>query len=98
MVGLNKKMGHRALPNCAWSLGGGAGGATGYLVGEPHQGLRSMFQMMNAMRIEVGLWAAALGKRGLNESLLYAEGREQGGKRIIEHARLELPRHLLDAS
>jgi len=85
VVGLNKKMGHRALPNCAWSLGGGAGGATGYLVGEPHQGLSAMFQMMNAMRIEVGLWAAALGKRGLNESLLYAEGREQGGKRIIEH-------------
>jgi len=38
---------------------------------------------MNAMRIEVGLGAAALGKRGLNESLLYASDREQGGKRII---------------
>ena len=85
VVGLNKKMGHRALPNCAWSLGGERGGATGYLIGEPHGGLSAMFMMMNAMRIEVGLWAAALGKRGLNESLLYAEEREQGGKRIILH-------------
>jgi len=79
VVSLNKKMGHRALPNCAWTLGQSTGGAVGYLVGEPHQGLQAMFLMMNAMRIEVGLSAAAVGKRGLNESLLYAEQREQVG-------------------
>jgi hypothetical protein len=33
-------MGHRALPNCAWTLGDATGGAVGYLVGEPHQGLQ----------------------------------------------------------
>ena len=46
----------------------------------------SMMMMMNAMRIEVGLGAATLGKRGYLEALLYAQEREQGGKRIIEHA------------
>ena len=45
-----------------------------------------MFNMMNAMRIEVGLGAACLGKRGYLESLHYAHDREQGGKAIIEHA------------
>lgn len=43
------------------------------MVGEENAGLRCMFTMMNAMRIEVGLGAAALGKRGFLESLLYAQ-------------------------
>ena len=63
LVSLNKKMGHRAISNCAWSLGD-RGGAVGYLVGREGEGLTCMFGMMNAMRIEVGLAAACLGKRG----------------------------------
>lgn len=86
VVSLNKKMGHHALSNCAWNLGDQGEGAVGYLIGKPHQGLACMFRMMNAMRIEVGLGAAALGKRGLQESLLYAQEREQGGARIIEYS------------
>ena len=86
LIGLNKKMGHRAITNCAWSLGGRADGAVGYLVGREGGGLACMFEMMNAMRIEVGLGATCLGKRGLLESLLYAQEREQGGCPIIEHA------------
>ena len=54
LVGLNKKMGHRAITNCAWSLGSRDGGAVGYLVGGEGKGLSLMFGMMNAMRIEVG--------------------------------------------
>ena len=86
LISLNKKMGHRAITNCAWSLGSGGEGAIGYLVGKEGEGLRCMFGMMNAMRIEVGLGAACLGKRGYLESLCYAQEREQGGKPIIEHA------------
>jgi len=86
LVSLNKKMGHKAITNCAWSLGGSRGGATGFLVGTEGGGLRAMFGMMNAMRIEVGLSAAVLAKRGYLESLLYAQEREQGGRPIIEHA------------
>ena len=37
------------------------------------------------MRIEVGLGAACLGKRGFLEALLYAQEREQGGCPIVEH-------------
>lgn len=85
VISLNSKMGHRALSNCAWSLGDHSGGAVGYLVGEPHRGLSCMLMMMNAMRIEVGLGAAALGKRGFQESLLYAQEREQGGSKIIDY-------------
>ena len=47
LVSLNKKMGHKSLTNCAWSLGGDGGGAVGYLVGKRHQGLRGMLMMMN---------------------------------------------------
>ena len=54
LVSLNKKMGHRAITNCAWSLGPKRGGAVGYLVGREGAGLECMFGMMNAMRIEVG--------------------------------------------
>ena len=86
LIGLNKKMGHKAITNCAWSLGARGEGAIGYLVGPEGGGLSCMFSMMNAMRIEVGLGAACLGKRGFLESLAYAQEREQGGKRIIEHA------------
>jgi alkylation response protein AidB-like acyl-CoA dehydrogenase len=73
VISLNKKMGHRALSNCAWVLGERAGGAVGYLVGKENEGLQNMFFMMNAMRIEVGLSAASLGQRGFLESLLYAQ-------------------------
>ena len=86
VISLNKKMGHRALSNCAWVLGERAGGAVGYLVGKENEGLQNMFFMMNAMRIEVGLSAASLGLRGFLESLVYAQHREQGGQMILEYA------------
>lgn len=115
LVSLNKKMGHHAITNCAWSLGERSGGAVGYLVGPEHGGLGCMVRraralpmhktrstepsptptllracaaqlhMMNAMRIEVGMGATLVGRRGLLESLLYAQEREQGGRQIIDH-------------
>jgi butyryl-CoA dehydrogenase len=44
-VGVEHKLGLRASPTCAMVFGE-QGGATGWLVGEPHQGLRCMFTMM----------------------------------------------------
>jgi butyryl-CoA dehydrogenase len=71
----------------------------GYLVGQPGEGLRCMFHMMNEARIGVGLGAVMLGYAGYEASLDYARQRTQGrpitgaGKdaaqppvRIIEHA------------
>jgi butyryl-CoA dehydrogenase len=105
LAGLNHKLGYRGIPNTLLNFGegkfavrGGAG-AIGYLVGQPGEGLRCMFHMMNEARIAVGLGAAMLGFAGYEASLDYARTRPQGrsigpqGKdvskpqvSIIEHA------------
>ncbi|NRA33010.1 MAG: acyl-CoA dehydrogenase [Polyangiaceae bacterium] len=94
-TGTFHKMGWRALPSIALTFGE-AGDCHGYLVGEPHRGMRYMFQMMNEARIGVGLHAAATALVAYEESLAYAKERPQGralkGKadgpqvNIIEHA------------
>lgn len=77
VAGLNHKMGYRNATNTVLNFGE-RDGATGYLVGEPHQGLGYMFQMMNEARIGIGLGAAALAYQGYNLSLDYARNRPQG--------------------
>jgi alkylation response protein AidB-like acyl-CoA dehydrogenase len=77
VVGLNHKMGYHAAINTVFALGD-RGGAQGWLVGEPHQGLKCMFHMMNEARIAVGLGAAAMGWAGYRHSLAYARDRVQG--------------------
>ena len=52
----------------------------GWLVGEPHQGLKYMFMMMNGARIAVGRGAAAIVMAGYQASLEYAKERVQGRK------------------
>ncbi|MFX1674785.1 acyl-CoA dehydrogenase [Paraburkholderia sp. A2WS-5] len=107
LAGLNHKMGHRGTTNCLLNFGEGtryrphnaAGGAIGYLVGKPGEGLACMFHMMNEARIGVGLGASALGYTGYLHALDYARNRPQGrgagpgGKdpssaqvRLVEHA------------
>lgn len=77
VAGLNHKMGYRNATNTALNFGEREG-AIGYLVGEPHQGLGYMFQMMNEARIGIGLGAAAIAYQGYNLSLDYARNRPQG--------------------
>ncbi|MCY9783326.1 acyl-CoA dehydrogenase [Nocardiopsis sp. EMB25] len=83
-AGLNHKMGYRGTVNALLNFGegahtpGGAPGAVGYLVGEPHQGLEYMFHMMNGARIGVGAGAMAVGYTGYLKSLAYARERLQG--------------------
>ena len=105
LAGLNHKLGNRGIPNTLLNFGEGkypvrgSSGAIGYLVGQPHEGLRCMFHMMNEARIAVGMGATMLGYAGYEASLAYAQNRPQGrpigigGKdaskpqvRIIEHA------------
>jgi len=105
LAGLNHKLGWRGTTNTLLNFGegkfpvDGRPGAVGYLVGQPHEGLRCMFHMMNEARIGVGTAAAMLGLAGYYASLDYARNRPQGrpviigGKdaasppvRIIEHA------------
>lgn len=52
----------------------------GYLVGEAHQGLKYMFQMMNGARIDVGMTAASTASAAYYASLQYAKERPQGRK------------------
>ena len=84
LAGLNHKMGFRGTTNTLLNFGegvhtpGGAPGAVGFLVGEPHRGLSYMFHMMNEARVGVGCGAMALGYTGYLKSLQYARQRPQG--------------------
>lgn len=77
LAGLNHKMGHRGTTNTLLNFGE-AGECHGYLVGEPHQGLRYMFHMMNEARIGVGTGAVMSALAGYLYSLDYARTRPQG--------------------
>lgn len=84
LAGLNHKMGMRGTTNTVLSFGdgryesAGKGGAVGYLVGELHNGLAYMFNMMNEARLGVGCISTALGYAGYLQSLDYAKLRVQG--------------------
>lgn len=106
LAGLNHKMGYHGSVNTVLNFGDGGEGAYGELVGEPHQGLFYMFQMMNEARISVGLSAAALSMAGYRAACDYAMERRQGRPAeskdpntpmvpIIEHA--DIKRMLLQS-
>ncbi len=84
LAGLNHKMGYRGTTNCLLNFGEGKHrplgqpGAVGWLVGNLHQGLAAMFNMMNEARIAVGLGAVMLGYTGYLHALDYARSRPQG--------------------
>ena len=77
LAGLNHKMGFRGTTNTVLKFGE-SNDCRGWLVGEPHQGLRYMFHMMNEARIGIGMTAAVLGYTGYLHSLTYAKERPQG--------------------
>ncbi len=84
LAGLNHKLGYRGTTNCLLNFGegkfqpGGQAGAIGYLVGQPGEGLKCMFHMMNEARVGVGMGAVMLGYAGYEASLAYARQRLQG--------------------
>ena len=84
LAGINHKLGSRGTVNTAPVFGsgaftpGGAAGAVGYLVGEPHKGLSYMFHMMNAARLGVGMSATTTAYTAYLKSLDYARTRPQG--------------------
>ncbi len=95
VVSLEHKLGIHASPTCVMAFGERGEGAVGYLVGEPHQGMRQMFTMMNDARLGVGLQGLAIAERAYQQALAYAQDRQQGrgpttppGEQapIIEHA------------
>ncbi|MBB4659715.1 acyl-CoA dehydrogenase [Parvularcula dongshanensis] len=77
VAGIEEKLGQHGSPTCVMSYGD-AGECLGTLVGEENAGLKSMFVMMNAARIDVGMQAASVGEASFQHALAYAQGRVQG--------------------
>jgi len=76
-VSIEHKFGIHASPTCVLQYGD-AGGAVGYMVGEPNRGLEYMFTMMNHARLGVGLEGVAIAERAYQHALEYAKTRVQG--------------------
>lgn len=72
-TGLEHKMGIHGSPTCVIDMEG----AEGYLVGEPHKGMRVMFTMMNAARLHVGLEGLAGAEIAYQTALAFAKDRRQ---------------------
>ncbi len=93
-AGLEHKLGIHASPTCVMKFGEGDG-AIGYLVGQENRGLNTMFIMMNAARLAVGIQGVAVAERATQRAVAYARDRRQGRTAsskagemgpIIEHA------------
>ena len=71
---LEHKMGLRASATCVLHFDD----AIGYLVGEPNQGLASMFVMMNETRLTTGIQGVAIAEVAYQNAAEYAKERLQG--------------------
>ena len=68
------KMGIKASATCVLDFDQ----ATGWMVGEPHKGMRAMFVMMNGARLAVGLQGLGLSEVAYQNARAYARERLQG--------------------
>jgi alkylation response protein AidB-like acyl-CoA dehydrogenase len=96
---LEHKLGIHGSPTASMSFGD-QGGAIGYLLGEPGQGLACMFTMMNHARLNVGLEGLGVSERAYQHARAYALERVQGrtalgSKTIIGHP--DVRRMLMDS-
>lgn len=85
VLSLEHKMGLHGSPTCVMSFEG----ATGWLVGAPHDGMRAMFTMMNNARLGVGAEGIGVAEAAYQHALAYAQERRQGRTAegtIIGHA------------
>ena len=71
---VEEKMGIHGNATCVMNYDG----ATGYLLGDLHKGMRAMFTMMNEARLGVGLQGYAVAEAAYQNSLSYAKDRLQG--------------------
>ncbi|HKL04876.1 MAG TPA: acyl-CoA dehydrogenase family protein, partial [Roseovarius sp.] len=80
VVSLEHKMGLHGSPTAVMEYSG----ATGWLVGEPHDGMRAMFTMMNNARLGVGVQGIGVAEGAYQHALAYALDRKQGRSLIEE--------------
>ena len=71
---LEEKMGIHANPTCVMNYDG----ATGFLVGQQHKGMRAMFTMMNEARLGVGVQGYSQAETAYQNALAYSKDRLQG--------------------
>jgi alkylation response protein AidB-like acyl-CoA dehydrogenase len=71
---IEEKMGIHGNATCVMNFDG----ATGYLLGDLHKGMRAMFTMMNEARLGVGLQGYAQAAVAYENALAYAKDRLQG--------------------
>jgi len=71
---IEEKMGIHGNATCVMNYDG----ATGWLLGEAHKGLRAMFTMMNEARLAVGLQGYAQAEVAYQNAVAYARDRLQG--------------------
>jgi butyryl-CoA dehydrogenase len=71
---IEHKMGIKASATCVLNFDE----ATGWLIGEPHKGMRAMFAMMNTERLSVGVQGLGLAEASYQGAVAYARERLQG--------------------
>jgi len=71
---IEHKMGIKANSTCVMNFDN----ARGWLVGEPHKGMRAMFTMMNGARLGVGIQGLGVAEVACQNAVAYAKERLQG--------------------
>ena len=71
---IEEKMGIHGNATCVMNYDG----ATGFLIGDLHKGMRAMFTMMNEARLGVGLQGYAVAEAAYQNAVAYAKDRLQG--------------------
>ena len=89
VISLEHKLGLHGSPTAVMQYDG----ATGWLIGEPHDGMRAMFTMMNNARLGVGGQGIGAAEGAYQHALAYAKARKQGATSapkgigtILDHA------------
>ncbi|MEL6793995.1 MAG: acyl-CoA dehydrogenase family protein, partial [Pseudomonadota bacterium] len=87
VVSLEHKLGLHGSPTAVMQYDG----ATGWLIGEEHNGMAAMFTMMNNARLGVGVEGLGVAEAATQKALAYAMDRKQGrtptgAAGIIDHA------------
>jgi len=74
VVSLEHKLGLHGSPTAIMAFEG----ATGWLVGEPHAGMKAMFTMMNNARLGVGTEGLGVAEAAYQQALAFSLERKQG--------------------
>ncbi|HUG83454.1 MAG TPA: acyl-CoA dehydrogenase [Euzebya sp.] len=92
VVSTEHKLGIHASPTCVMEYDD----ATGFIVGEPNEGMRQMFTMMNDARLGVGVQGLAIADRAYQIAVDHAIERRQGlapGDEDIERGQSRIVAH-----